>query len=241
MSMRARQILAAGVVAGLALAACGGGGRGASTGGAYRPTIRPADFSTRIDNPFLPLTPGTRMIYEGNSPDGRERIVVDVTRDTKTIAGVNTVVVRDTVSVDGKVVEDTFDWYAQHRAGSVWYFGEATRKIESGVTSTEGSWEAGVDGAQPGVVMPAHPKVGATYRQEYYKGHAEDRIDILSLRERATVPFGSLEGLVKTKDYSALEPDVVENKYYARGIGFVLVVHVKGPAERIELVGVERT
>lgn len=207
----------------------------------YRPVIVPAEFSTTIDNPFLPLVPGTRLTYAGTSEDGRETIVVDVLRTTRLVMGVRCVVVRDTVSLDGEVIEDTYDWYAQHRDGSVWYFGEDTKELEAGkVVSTQGAWEAGVKGAQPGVVMPAAPAVGDHFRQEYAVGEAEDEFTVLSTSASATLGTGRLTGLVQTEERSRLEPEVVERKYYARGIGTVLVEHVKGPPERIELVKVEK-
>jgi hypothetical protein len=200
----------------------------------------PARFVATVDNPFLPLVPGTRFTYQSRTPDGLERTVVEVTRDTRTITGAPCVVVRDTVTRGGQPVEDTVDWFAQDGDGNVWYFGEDTKEYENGrVARTEGSWEAGVDGAQPGIVMEAHPKVGDTYRQEYYRGHAEDRADVLSLTATATVPFGAQQDLVQTKDYTPLEPDVVEHKYYARGVGLVLEVDVRGGTGRVELVSVE--
>jgi hypothetical protein len=242
----------------LAVAGCGGeqppagspGGSApattATTAAAAAPAvdparIDPASFTNRIDNPYLPLAPGTRFRSEGTSEEGRETVVVEVTRRTRRILGVPTVVVRDTVRRDGQLVEDTFDWYAQDRAGNVWYFGEATREYEDGkVVSTAGSWEAGVRGAQPGIVMKARPQVGDRYRQEHYKGHAEDMAEVLSVDEQVKVPFGSFTEVVRTKDFTPLEPDVVEHKYYARGVGFVLEVMVEGGSDRLELVEVTR-
>lgn len=228
------------------LAGCGSGGSTervaapAPAAAAYAPVISAKDFSAVIDNPFLPLLPGTRRIYEGMSADGRERIVVTVLRETRTVMGVECVVVRDTVTLDGEVIEDTYDWYAQHRDGSVWYFGEDTKEIEDGkVVSTKGAWEAGVDGAQPGVVMPAEPKVGDRFRQEYLVDEAEDEFAVIGTSETVALATGTLTGLVKTADTTRLEPSLVEHKFYARGVGFVLVEHVQGPPERIELVKVE--
>jgi hypothetical protein len=151
--------------------------------------------------------------------------------------GVTCVVVRDTVTLDGEVVEDTYDWFAQHVDGAVWYFGEDTKEYEDGqVSSTEGAWEAGVDGAQPGIVMPAEPKVGDSYRQEYYQGEAEDMAEVLSLTESVTVPAGTYQDVLMTEDVNPLEPDVVEHKYYASGAGLVLTVQVEGGSDREELV-----
>src|SRR5215213_3685690 len=152
-----------------------------------RPTPPPASLTTRITNPWWPMRPGTRWIYRETDPSGtRQRVVVTVTNRTKRIAGGATArVVHDVATEAGKPVEVTDDWYAQDRAGNVWYLGERTTEYENGrPVSTEGSFEAGVDGARAGIVMPARPRVGMRYRQEYYEGHAEDRAEVLSLREQ---------------------------------------------------------
>jgi hypothetical protein len=203
----------------------------------YSPSIDPAGFTTAVDNPYFPLPPGARWVYEGRVEDGLERTVVDVTGDTRVVMGVTCVVVRDTVTLDGEVIEDTFDWFAQDADGAVWYFGEETYEYEDGeIVSTEGAWEAGVDGAQPGIAMPARPQVGDSYRQEYYAGEAEDTAEVLSLTESATVPVGTYEDLLVTEDINPLEPEVVEHKYYARGVGPILTVQVQGGSDREELV-----
>ena len=204
---------------------------------AYAPTIEPESFTDVVDNPFLPLRPNARWEYEARVEDGLERVVVEVTGRTREVMGVTCVVVRDTVTLDGEVVEDTYDWFAQHVDGAVWYFGEDTKEYEDGqVSSTEGAWEAGVDGAQPGIVMPAEPKVGDSYRQEYYQGEAEDMAEVLSLTESVTVPAGTYQDVLMTEDVNPLEPDVVEHKYYASGVGLVLTVQVEGGSDREELV-----
>lgn len=204
---------------------------------AYAPRIRPADFGGPVDNPYFPLAPGSRWVYEGRNPEGNERTVVEVTRDTKTILGITAVVVHDTVTKDGNVKEDTFDWYAQDRQGNVWYLGEDTKEYANGVVvSTKGSWEAGVNGAQPGIIMKARPKAGATYRQEYFKGQAEDFAQVLSTRESVSVPAGTYRDVLKTKDFTPLEPELLEHKYYARGVGVVQEVTVKGGSGRVQLV-----
>ena len=139
-------------------------------------------------------------------------------------------------------VEDTFDWYAQDRAGNVWYLGEQTREFENGrVVSTEGSFEAGVDGAQAGIAMPARPRVGCRYRQEDYAGHAEDRGGVFSLREQVTVPTGHYTDVVMTRETNPLEPRVLEYKFYARGVGQVLAVDISGGDGREELIRRTRT
>jgi hypothetical protein len=145
------------------------------------------------------------------------------------------------VTEDGELVEDTFDWYAQDGNGNVWYLGEETKEYEDGkLMTTAGSWEAGVDGALPGVIVPATPEVGMAYRQEYYAGDAEDAAEVLSLSERAEVPFGSFRDVLLTKDFTPLEPDVLEYKLYARGVGPVLVLGVSGGSGREELVAFSR-
>ena len=197
----------------------------------------PAAFVDVIDNPYLPLLPGTRYVYKGTEDGEAIRNTVVVTRGTKQIQGVTTTVVRDRVYVGGELVEDTLDWYAQDGVGNVWYFGEDSKEYEDGkVVSTQGSWEAGVDGASAGIVMPAHPAVGSTYQQEFAPGEAEDQAKVLSLGSRAVVPYATFGGCLKTKDFTPLEPDQVEHKYYAPGIGFVRSVQVRGGNEVMELV-----
>ena len=183
----------------------------------------PARFTTVIDNPLLPLTPGTRSVYRERGPEGRGRVVITVTHRTRVVQGVRTVVVRDRAYFRGELVEDTFDWYAQDKAGNVWYFGEAPKEFENGrVVSTAGSWEAGRDGARAGIVMKARPRVGDTYFQEHAPGVAMDQATIVSRRATVTVPVGSFQKVLKTKDFTQLEPGVVEHKFYARGFGSVL-------------------
>lgn len=200
----------------------------------------PDRFTTTIDNPYFPLTPGTVMRFRESGDDGPGRVVTRVTYRTKVVQGVTCVVVRDKAYSGGELVEDTRDWYAQDRQGNVWYFGENTKEYENGqVVSTAGSWKAGRDGARAGIVMKAHPRVGQTYYQEYYPGVAEDEATVLSLDESVTVPYGSFDNVLKTKDFTALEPDKVERKFYARGVGPVLEKLVKGGRERLVLVSVE--
>jgi hypothetical protein len=198
--------------------------------GAEPVTLDPADFTTDIDNPFFPLRPGTRWV----SREGKQRVVIRVTNDTKKIEGITARVVRDTVTEKGELVEDTFDWYAQDSHGNVWYMGEDTTEYEHGKPKTkEGSWQAGVDGAEPGVVMPANPRPGLAYRQEYYKGHAEDRAEVISIDATVTVPFRRFENCVKTKDFAPLGGGSVEHKYYARGVGLVLAEGSGGGREEL--------
>ena len=206
-------------------------------GGAFAPVIDATDFVDVVDNPYLPLTVGSRWAYEGASDGEAERIEVVVTDERRTVMGVDVTVVRDTVRVDGNIVEETLDWFAQDREGNVWYFGEESTEYEdSKVVSTEGSWEAGVDGALPGIVMPADPKVGLAYRQEYYKGEAEDLGEVIRVGQRKSVAFGDFDDIVVIRDWNPLEPDVIEEKYYAPGIGLVFETITAGGDEHAELV-----
>jgi hypothetical protein len=205
--------------------------------GGERVTLDPKDFTTRIDNPYLPFAVGNRWVYREVEDGAVQRVVVTVTSKTKLIAnGVRARVVHDQVTAHGRVKEDTFDWYAQDRDGNVWYLGEDTTEFPKGEPpSKAGSFEAGVKGAQAGVAMPARPERGLSYRQEYLKGEAEDRGRVLSLSARAKVPFGSFHKLLLTEDSTPLEPDATEHKYYAKGVGSVLELGVSGNA-RAELV-----
>jgi hypothetical protein len=218
-----RRVTLLGVILGLMVAlvaGCGGpsGGSSAKSGKAYSPNIHPADFVDVIDNKYFPLDPGTTFIYEG----GTERDVMAVTSATKKIMGVKCVVVDDRGYDGGKLIEKTYDWFAQDNKGNVWYFGEDTKELDNGkVTSTKGSWEAGVDGAKPGIIMQGDPKVGESYRQEYYEGEAEDTAKVVSLDESATVPYGSFDSVLETREWTPLEPSYDEHKYYAAGVGQV--------------------
>jgi hypothetical protein len=203
--------------------------------GDYAPEIDPADFGGPIDNRYMPLTPGSRWVYE--SVTGDERTEVVVTDERRQVMGIDAVVVRDTVSSGGEVVEDTYDWFAQDAEGNVWYLGEDSKEYESGeATSTAGSWEAGVDGALPGIVMPAAPSAGDTYRQEFYEGEAEDLAEVLRLGDSATVAGRTYDDLLVIEEWNPLEPEVVEEKSYAPGVGVVLEVATAGDDERLELV-----
>lgn len=203
--------------------------------------LDPDAFTTGIDHPYWPMQPGTRWTYREVDEVGETlEVVVTVTSATKQVAnGVTARVVRDTVTQGGDLVEDTFDWYAQDEQGTVWYLGEDTAEFEDGeITSREGSFEAGVDGAQAGVIMPADPAAGMTYRQEYYEGVAEDNGEVLSVREMADTPAGHFDDALLTKDTVGLEPEVLEYKLYAPGVGPVLTLGVSGGGGREELVEV---
>jgi hypothetical protein len=198
----------------------------------YHPTIVPADFSTAITNPFLPIVPGTTRTFSA----GDQTVVVEVTSKTKVIMGVTCVEVRDTKKAGTTLLEDTTDWYAQDSAGNVWYFGEQTAEYENGaVVSTAGTWTAGVGGAQPGIVMLATPRVGDVYRQEYLACEAEDTAEVVALGETVTVPLGTFTDCVRTRDYTILELVSNEYKWYCRGIGQVASVNLWN-ADREQLV-----
>ena len=233
------------LVAALALAGCGSAPGTTDPGGVDglvipTPTPDPADFVARVDNPYLPLVPGTTWTYEATGGDVAETITVTVTDQTRVVAGVTTTVVHDeVVDADGALVEDTYDWYAQDRAGNVWYFGEDTTSYDGDEISTEGSWEAGVNGAQAGVVMLARPRVGDGYQQEYDPGNAEDRAEVLSIDDQVVVGDTTYDDVVATVETTPLEPDLAEKKYYAPGIGAVLEETLTGGTERVVLTSFE--
>ena len=203
----------------------------------YNPVIDPAQFVKTVDNPYFPLVPGTIHRFRNNSDEGVRDNVITVTSTTKVILGVSCVVVHDVLTEGTGIVEDTWDWFAQDHEGNVWYFGEDTKEYEHGRVSTEGSWEAGVNGAKPGIAMPAKPKVGQIFRQEYLVGTAEDQAQVIALGEEVSTPAGTFTNCVKTKEWTRLEPGVLEHKYYAPGVGVVVEVTVEGGVERQELIG----
>lgn len=242
------------LVAGLALAACGSSGDSASTAksgdpslpqGSEKANLEPADFTTNIDNPYWPMKPGSKWVYrESDTAGTKEKVVVEVTGKIKKIAnGVEARVIRDTVSEDGVPVEITDDWYAQDKAGNIWYLGEYVSNYRNGkVTDHGGSFEAGVKGAEAGIAMPANPKPGMSYRQEYFKGEAEDKAAVITVgEEHVEVPFGFYDkDVLMTRDLVPTEPNVQELKFYAPGVGPLLSVHTDGAGGRGELVTYKR-
>jgi hypothetical protein len=237
--MQTRIVIALGIsTAALAAAGCG---TSAKTN--TRPGVpKGATFTSHVDNPWFPLELGTVFVYRGVKDGKPSRDVVEVTHATKTIHGVPCAVVKDRLYVAGRLAERTTDWYTQDGRGDVWYFGEDTAELDEHghVTSIEGTWQAGRDGAEPGIFMPARPTIGNAYRQEYLKGHAEDRFEILGLGESVRVPAAKSQHALLTKETTGLEPGVVDHKYYVRGIGTVLEQTVKGGAERNALVSIRR-
>lgn len=200
--------------------------------------LDPANFVAQIDNPYLPWAVGAKWVYRESDPKGNAvKVNVTVTTHTRQILGIQATVVHDALSDHGELIENTFDWYAQDVCGNVWYMGENTKEYENGVVvSTAGSWEAGVNGAEAGVIMPADPQVGQAYRQEFYAGEAEDNAAILSLDEQAEVPYGHFDGAILIKEFTPLTPDALEYKLYAKGIGEVIAIAVSGGSDREDLL-----
>ena len=187
------------------------------------------------------MSPGSRWRYEETGENGETEIItVEVLDEHHAVMGVDTIVVHDVVSTeDGDVIEDTYDWYAQDTDGNVWYFGEDTTAYEDGVASTAGSWQAGVDGALPGIVMPAAPEVSDTgYRQEYFPGEAEDMGQVIADSGSVSTPYGEFDDVIRTRDWTPLEPDIVEEKTYARDVGFVHEVktNTEGTGAQVQLI-----
>ena len=210
--------------------------------GGQKVELDPADFRASSDHPYFPITPGQRWTYRELDADGAVvQVVVTVSSETKLLAnGVEAAIVRDTVTEDGVVIEDTKDWFAQDADGNVWYLGEDTAEFEDGeLSSHAGAFEAGVDGAEPGIIMPADPAIGMSYRQEYYAGEAEDNGAVLALDQQVEVPAGHYDDVLLTADTIALEPDILEFKLYAPGVGLTLALDISGGVGREELVSME--
>jgi len=251
MTMRGITCTGSAVLAAAVLAACGGedstttvNAKTAATTsdlpqGSEPVELDPAEFTTEIDNRYWPMAPGTRWVYEETQGSGPpQRVVVTVTNETRQIAnGVEARVVRDVVTEIGRPIEITDDWYAQDADGNIWYLGERTGEYENGkLVTRSGSFEAGVDGAQAGIIMPADPQPGLAYRQEYYEGEAEDEGAVLSVGEMAQVPAGFYPKTLMTRDRMPLEPKVEELKFYAPGVGPVLTLDTSGGDGREELI-----
>ena len=207
----------------------------------YNPKIVPGDFSPKITNKYVTLGKGTKLVYEGKTEDGLERVEITISGKTKKIMGVNTLVYRDKVWLDGELVEDTWDYLAQHKNGDVWYFGEDVNNYENGkLVDHEGSWLAGKDGAKPGIWVKANPQVGEVYRQEYLKGEAEDMVRVLSIKEKVKVPYGSFTNCLKTYDFTPLDLDSKENKYYCPGVGALVQETDQATGDKVKLIEVRR-
>jgi hypothetical protein len=203
----------------------------------------PGDFVTLIDNTYFPLQPGTTFVYDGSVDGQPARDVMQVTNDTKTIQGVRTTVVRDVLYLNGVLAEDTLDWYAQDRGGNVCYFGEDTKEFDSTgttVVSTEGSWQAGKNGAQPGAIMLANPQPGDSYAQESAPGVSEDHALVLSVTKTVKVAYGSFSNVLETRETTPLDLSDVSNKYYAPNIGEIFETAKKGGKEQFQLVSITK-
>jgi len=227
------------VVASLAAAASAGAGSRATP-----PPVPPAsDFTPRVTNPWFPLTPGTTYRYRGVKDGHPSREVLTVTHRTATIDGVRCVVIEDKLYLSGYLGERTTEWYAQDKQGNVWYFGETTAELDKAghVTTTNGTWRAGINGARAGIYMFAHPNVGSSAQQEFYKGQAADHFQVVAFDKAVSVPYVSSEHAMLTKEWTPLEPGALDHKYYVRGVGTVLEQTVKGDVERAALVSVTRS
>ncbi len=203
----------------------------------YEPGITGEDLSPSSSNALFPAAPGTKWTYEGETEDGTERTEIEVLEETREVWGVEAAVIRDTVYLEGEVIEDTWDWFAEDAEGNVWYLGEETYEYEDGEVACDcGSWESGVDGALPGMIIPAQPEVGQSYYQEYQIGEAEDRGEIVEVGVTVTVAAGRFEDCVITRDTSAINPTADETKTLCPGVGVVLE---EAEDERVELVEFE--
>ena len=206
----------------------------------YSPEINPNNFVATVNNKYFTLKPGTKFTYENKTDEGLERIEVVVTDKIKLVMGINAAVVWDRAWLNGELIEDTKDWYAQDKKGNVWYLGESVDNYVQGkLDNHAGSWEAGVDDAKPGIIMLNNPQIGNSYRQEYYKGQAEDMGEIVALGIKITVPYGTFENCLQTRDWSALEKSQGEFKYYCPDVGLVVMEEsVAGEQEKVELINV---
>jgi hypothetical protein len=202
--------------------------------------LDPSTFALPVDNPYFPLKAGTTYRHEGVKEGKRAVDVFTVTQRTKVILGITNTVVVDKLYVDGRLEEIAHDWYSQDRQGNVWYFGETIQEFDrrGNQIPAKGAWQAGVDGARPGIVMPARPKVGVVFRPEYYKGKAEDRYRILDLSANVATPYGSFSNVLVMSEQTRLEPGVLGLKYHARGFGQIKESVAKGPQESLSLVSV---
>jgi hypothetical protein len=233
-----RQFISVGAILGSLVLA---GSVSATQGGPVPVLPSASDFVHRIDNKYFPLRPGTTFQFRGTQEGKPRQVSVFVTHKTKTILGIRATVVLDQVFVGGKREEKTFDWYAQDKVGNVWYLGEDSSDFVKGKwVRSDGSWEAGVHGARAGIVMKAKPSFGDVYRQEYYRGHAEDMAKILSRDKSVSVPYGSFDHVLETSEWTPLERGVVEHKYYVKGVGNVRTIMIKGGSEEERLVSIKR-
>jgi len=237
---RARSLLAS-LAAVLTVAGAGFAAPAVAAASLASPTFDPRNFNGGpIDNPWFPLQPGTTLVYKGVKDGKSGTDIFHVRQRRHTIGGVSAVVVEDTTVLANRVSEHTFDYYAQDVRGNVWYLGERTAEFDKHgrVTSTEGSWRTGVDGAQPGIFMPADPAVGESFRQEFYPGHAEDHFAITNMDASVSVPYRAFDHAMRTREWTPLEPGTRDAKFYVKGLGEVSEEAVLGPTEVFRLVQV---
>jgi hypothetical protein len=202
----------------------------------YDPVIDPANFTREVNNPYFPLPPGRTLVYEGQTVDGFNHTDFIITRKTKVIQGVTCIEVHDVVYHDGVLAEDTLDWFAQDKQGNVWYFGENTGELVDGrFVTLDGTFTAGVHRDKAGIIMKAHPMVGDFYRQEFSLDNAEDFAAVIALNATVKVPAGTFKNCLKTEETTPLETDLLEDKYYATGVGNVLTVNVRN-GDKIKLI-----
>lgn len=208
----------------------------------YKPIVDPANFAKSgiVTNRYYPVTPGKKYIYEGETLDGKERIEEKRLDEFKSIMGINCIVVNFRAYLNGTLIEEAWDWYAQANDGDLWYFGEAVDNYNEDGTLKDhsGSWEAGVDGALPGIIMLGNPRRGKKYREEYYPGHAEDEAQVISTGQQVTIDYGSFQNCITTKNWTRLEPNLNENKIYAPGIGLIKEINITDNTE-ITLIAIE--
>jgi hypothetical protein len=252
-SSRSRVLLAAAAAVGLLLAGEGVSSAAATTrpgcslpvfgpGPAYHPTIRPADFSPDVTNRWFPLPVGRTYVYTGTKDRKNAVDIVRPSARTRVVGGVRARIVEDRLYLDGVLAERTSDYYAQDRCGNVWYFGEDTAELDrhGHVIDTDGTWHSGVDGAEPGVFMQATPQLGRRFRQEWLAGEAEDTFSVVDRAAHVSVPFGRFGSALRTREHTALEPGVVDAKYYVAGVGEVFEGSLSGPREVLRLVEIIR-
>jgi hypothetical protein len=229
------------IAVGIALVLAAGGAalaRAATSSPRSTSAVDPSNFVRHVTNPYFPLKPGTVWVYRGIK-DGQVQIDrVTATHQTRKIEGVTATAVHDVATHGKHVLEATTDWYAQDKQGNVWYFGENTKAYENGKVDTSGSWLAGRNNARPGIIMEADPKVATAYRQEYYKGQAEDQAWVVQRGGHVRVPYGVVRHILFTLEWSRLEPNVIDRKDYAPGIGIVKEISASGPHETAFLVRV---
>ena len=206
----------------------------------YEPVLDPANFVSVIDNLYYPLPVGRVLVYKGARDGRRQTDTVTVTDQTKVLEGITATTITDVATTPGgKLLEKTTDWYAQDKQGNVWYLGEDTKAyLPNGQVDTSGSWMADVNDGEPGIIMEANPQIPDAYRQEYLPGQAEDTAWITGRGGSLKVPSGTVHNVLTSLEHTALEPEVVDMKVYAPGLGIVMEQALAGGQEVAKLVKV---